>query len=314
MKQLTLSILPILVAALAAPTLADAAVCSDPNMVAQRKTFVNKSVTGPDLRCDPGTGSPCTIHWEGWLYRPTGAVNGRPAIIYLHGHVDQGANKAEPCAMAKYFTQQGYVFFAPLQRGYQANQTDFPGMKSTGTHVDAFSGLSQIDYLADEAEDVRDAMSYLKSLSGPGLCVIGMFCPMVDPTRIAIMDHSYGGSLTLFANALSPALGHAAAVDISGAVLSWNSNWQSRLEPAIDNSQQPIYMFQNKNEGSLEPTADLSARAFRIPHRHQGAMFHSVPTSGGAYTGDAHVDFVTVPAEIDLWGPSVVTFLDTYMP
>jgi len=25
-------------------------------------------------------------------------------------------------------------------------------------------------------------------------------------------------------------------------------------------------------------------------------------------------DFVTVPAEIDLWGPSVVTFLDTYMP
>jgi hypothetical protein len=128
------------------------------------------------------------------------------------------------------------------------------------------------------------------------------------------MGHSFGGSLTLFANALSPTLGHAAAVDISGGVLSWNADWKARLEPAIDDSKEPIYMFQNKNEGSLEPTADLSARAFRMPHRHQAAMFHSVPTSGGSYTGNAHVDFVTVPEEVALWGPSVVTFLDTYLP
>ena len=306
-------ILPLILAAAAAPTIANAAVCSDPNMIAERKTFVNKTVPAPDPRCGPGNPL-CAIKWEGWLYRPTGTVNARPAIIFLHGHVAKGSPLAEPCEMAKFFTQQGYVFFVPLQRGYMANQTDFPGMASTGNHIDEFPFPLNIDYLADEAEDVRDAMTWLKNLSGPGICQIGQFCPMVDPARVAIMGHSFGGSLTLFANALSPALGHAAAVDISGCVLSWNSDWQAKLEPAIDASQQPIYMFQNKNEGSLEPTADLSARAFRIPHRHQAAMFHNVPASGGAYTGNAHVDFVMVAAEVALWGPSVVTFLDTYFP
>jgi dienelactone hydrolase len=315
MSRTPILIVSILLAATAAPTLADAAVCSDPGMIAERKTFVNKLVAWPDLRCNGNNGiGLCTIKWEGWLYRPTGLANQRPAIIYLHGHGDQGSAKGEPCAIAKSFTQQGYVVFAPLQRGYIANQTNFPGMASTGTHIDNFSGTALIDYLQDEAEDVRDAMNWLKAQSGSGICQVGAFCPMVDPDRVAIMGHSFGGSLTLFANALSPALGHAAAVDISGCVLSWNDNWKAKLEPAIDASQQPVYILQNKNEGSLEPIADLSARAFRIPHRHQAAMFHNVPASGGSYTGNAHSDFVTVAEEVALWAPSVVTFLDTYLP
>lgn len=306
-------ILPFVLAAAAAPTVADAAVCSGPGMTSAVKTFVNQAVPCPDLRAD-STGTGCVIKWQGWLYRPTGAVNNRPAIIYLHGHVDQGLPKGEPCEMARFFTGQGYVFFAPLQRGYLANQTDFPGMRSSGMHID-LAPPPPVTYLEAEAEDVRSAISWLKTQLGPGICQVGQFCPMVDPDRIAIMGHSFGGSLALLANAVSPALGHAAAVDISGAVLSWNSVWQTHLEAAIDASQQPVYMFQSKNEGSLEPTADLSARALRIPHRHQAAMFHNVPTTPSPpYTGDAHVDFVTVADEVALWGPSVVTFLDTYLP
>jgi hypothetical protein len=44
-------------------------------------------------------------------------------------------------------------------------------------------------------------------------------------------------------------------------------------------------------------------------------MCHDVPTTPSPpCTGDAHVDFVTVAGEVALWGPSVDTFLDTYLP
>src|SRR5678815_4140613 len=105
-KTNTFLILSVVLAAAATPKVADAAACSATGMVASVKTFVNQSASCFDLRGDVST---CTINWQGWLYRPTGAVNGRPAIIYLHGHGDQGSSKGEPCELAKFFTSQGYV-------------------------------------------------------------------------------------------------------------------------------------------------------------------------------------------------------------
>jgi dienelactone hydrolase len=291
-------------------------------------------VAGPNHRCDPGDQSQgCTIDYQGWVYwKHATVVKNRPALLYLHGHADLGQELAEPCTLAQPFVDAGYVVLMPIQRGTAAKQDLFPGMRSTGSHIDEWVAAhpcgslgcdvgdkraeEQITYLEKQILDIRDAIAWLKAQPGVGLCKSAT-CKLIAPSKIALMGHSFGGSMTQLANAASPHLGHKAAVNFSGAVLSWDSStvWEDRLSEAVTDAQEPFYYFQAKNEGSLEPVSVLGSLARELHQRGQATLFGNVADYCTTSTCEPnhHVWFAKKPAEIEKWAPSVLAFLDLYL-
>jgi hypothetical protein len=115
-----------------------------------------------------------------------------PAIVYNHGSESLPGPK---CPIANYFVPLGYVVFVPHRRGQG---------RSTGQYIGTYTAASQISYLQDQVADVTDAWNYVQALSSANGTML------VDPKRMAIMGHSYGGIMTLLTNATT--LGQVAAV------------------------------------------------------------------------------------------------------
>ena len=297
--------------------------------IVYKQVIYEAAVTTPfDLRAD----SSGLVRLRGWLYYPAGRpIKDARVIIYNHGH-DKGRN--EPCAIASYFVSHGFVVFAPLRRGHSAKTPDpepanWHRIESTGVHTDDYvlecavtnclnqarcnfplsctEGLLEVDYMRRQVIDVADEIEYIKSLpatSGPGR--------LADPTRIALLGHSFGGSLTLLANA--DVHGHAVAVSISGAELSWDQNpyWEEYLTPAVGDARRPMYFLQPKNGRSLGPTRVLSRVALNHEYRFQAAVFANAPwnpASENPEWSQAHGNFITDLAQVESWGPSVIDFL-----
>jgi dienelactone hydrolase len=105
------------------------------------------------------------------LYSPRGcSAERKPAIVLLHGWLDEGAKDAMLEGYADLFAEQGYVVLVPLMRGWGGGQND--------------CGLSQ------PADTVR-MIEWLASRPG------------VDPDRVGIVGFSFGGQVALLAGALT---------------------------------------------------------------------------------------------------------------
>lgn len=297
-----------------------------------------------DSRCNYSFPSPnvreCHIDLRGWLYYEKGkTILNAPLIVYNHGH---NKERGQPCAIVRFFVSRGYVVFAPLRRGHTSSSAS-----STGTHLDDYvdqctnctqaeRNLREVNYTKRQTQDVKSAIDYMKKypyVPDPDAPPSPFGGKLIDPNRIAIMGHSFGGSLTLFANALD--LGHQAAIDISGAALSWpndeepgNPEWKPKLRTAVEDMLRPIFFLQPRNEvppgSSTEPTQYLSGIAMKRNRRVQAALFPKTCVEPGKIddeTGDpmpeglqAHSNFITLDKMVADWGPAVHAFLRLYMP
>ncbi|HEV8481970.1 MAG TPA: acetylxylan esterase [Blastocatellia bacterium] len=270
---------------------------------------------------------------KGWLYLPANSSvadspRDLPLIVHNHGS-DKSAGTQ--CEMAAYFTGKGFAFFVPHRRGQG---------KSTGTYfsdfLDLFCGRTDqnpygtcgrignnaalLVYLQDQTFEVAQAISYVSSLKNSAGHRI------VNPNKIAIMGHSFGGIVTLFNNRLLT--NHQAAIDIAGASESWefydgddetdgdntpdNSASIRILKDAVRDANRPIFFFEPKNDVSIRPTVVLSKVAGDQNERFQAAIYGPVPPDPGEKTIDtthAHGKFVTDHDEVRKWGPAVVEFL-----
>ena len=311
--------------------------------------YFTESDAGPnDPRC---SGHTCSL-W-GWLYTPDpyyncppiaragdiGDVspcfifNRHPAIVFNHGHA---LEREEPCAIADFFTRDGYVVFAPLRRG---NRDATTGKQNTGVYIDQCvvpgstpgkeadelpkDQILETACLADQVKEVDAALKYLTRPSAA-----------VDPARIALMGHSFGGSLTVYAAASALSTHPKAAIDISGASLDWNDNvWYRQPVPpglpfAVTQRRMPIFFLQPSNEANLEPTIQLSSAAGHSGDHMMQAAFYPpvVPDSsecpakitdlcdgpGVLVNKKVHGRFVTRTEHVQAWGPAALDFLKRY--
>jgi hypothetical protein len=298
------------------------------------------------------------IRMQGWLYFEEGKKQkNEKVIIYNHGHNDE---RSEPCALVKYFVGKGFVVFAPLRRGHSART---PGtiplgwqkISSTGVHTDEyasnclssgncncnFCGTSfptnictynryEVDYIRTQVWEVSQQINYIKnraSFNADGTSGSGK---LADPTQIAVMGHSYGGSLAVFANAELDS--QNVAIVVSGAELSWSDDepaWETELSCAMQDQKRPIYFLQPKNGRSLAPMKTLFGIAINRAYRSQAAIFP--PTYWDPICSDhdsscwddetddvkleweqAHDNFISDTAEITRWGKSVKEFIERY--
>ena len=123
------------------------------------------------LKSDDGT---TELYYK--LYKPTNMKPGKqyPVIVKVYGgpHAQRVTNRWQGGDMMQYMAQQGYVVFQLDNRGsnYRGTAFEFP----------IYQNLATV-----EVDDQITGVKFLRTL------------PFVDPKRVAIFGHSYGGYMAL---------------------------------------------------------------------------------------------------------------------
>src|SRR5205807_688678 len=140
--------------------------------------------------------------------------------------------------------------------------------------------------------EVAKAIEYMLTLRNNGDHRI------IDPDKIAIMGHSFGGIVTIFSNASLN--DHKAAISISAVSESWtafdeedgkgtpdDSDSIRLLKGAASDGIRPTYFLTPANDVNTRPVFVLSRAAahedfaFITPREVQAALFPAVPLNEG---------------------------------
>jgi dienelactone hydrolase len=213
---------------------------------------------------------------------------------------DQGSLEQQAAVLGPVFARHGYVLLflfrrgAGLSEGQGENSADVMDRGTTEEGVEARNRL-RLQLL--ESGDLADARA--------GVAALGAL-PGVDPRRLAVAGHSFGGSLTLLLAEHDTTL--TAAVDFAGGARGWDTSpeLRARMLKAVSATRVPICFIHAKNDYSLGPGQTLAAEMERLHKPHLLKIypaFGSTPYEGHNFY---HLD---VPA----WESDVFAFLDERM-
>jgi dienelactone hydrolase len=243
---------------------------------------------------------------EAWVWRPQGQ-GPFPAVLVNHG---SGRNREQLERLGPYehmaeiigpvFARHGYVLLYLFRRGVGP---------STAAGKNAFDLLTEAG--ASKSQDARNAlqMQLLEGREMPdALAALAVLRKLadVDPRRIALVGHSFGGSLTVLMAEREASL--RAAVIFSGAGYSWDRSpeLRSRLLQAVDHTSVPMFFLHAANDYSTNPGKALDAVLARQGKAHRLRIYPPV----GKTPDDGH-DFPN--NSVAAWEPDVFAFLDRYM-
>jgi len=247
---------------------------------------------------------PVTLH--ALLWRPQGR-GPFPAILLDHG---SGRTREELERLGPYegqaeilgpvFARHGYVFLFLFRRGVAlstdqgANAVDLMNSEFAAHGQDARNAL-QLRLLENrELSDAAAALALLRGLPG------------VDARKVAIVAHSFGGSLAILQAEREPDL--RAVVIFSGAGYSWDRSpeLRARLLTAVEHVRAPVFFIHAANDYSLNPGKALDARLEQFGKPHRLKIYPPI----GRTPEDGH-SFPLLG--VSIWEPDVFAFLDEYM-
>ena len=150
-----------------------------------------------------------------------------PAVLFNHGsgaadaQHTAGQTMAEAAArLAPLFLKHGYAFFYLCRRGQGLSADQAPFMQDvlqreeSAKGKDARQHLHYILVTTDQLEDSLAGLDFLKTASG------------IDPMRIAIVGHSFGGVITLLSGERDAAI--RAEVTFGAGANSWKLSQELR--------------------------------------------------------------------------------------
>ena len=247
-----------------------------------------------------------TLRLKGYLWEPSG-TGPFPAVLFNHGrsdgpqqHTSDLTITAAARTLGPVFVQHGYVFLYPFRRGegLSAAQGPFIGdllARETATRgEDARAHLQFVLLTTDHLEDATSALSFLRSLT------------RVDPRRIAVVGHSFGGQLTLLMVGRDPSI--RGAVVFGPAAASWQRSLESResLIAAVRKTAAPIMFIHTANDYDTAPGLTLAAE---LDSLHKPNLLKIYPPVGQT-PSEGHNFLYT---NISLWESDVFGFLDEYV-
>jgi dienelactone hydrolase len=240
------------------------------------------------------------------LWRPQGR-GPFPAILLNHGSGRTpedlkrlGSYEKNAETLGPVFARHGYVFLYLFRRGVGlstdqgANAVDLMNSESASHGQDARNAL-QMQLLENrEMDDALSALKFLRALS------------YVDAKDVAVIGHSFGGSLTVLMAEREPNL--RAVVVFSGAGYSFDRSpeLRTRLLAAIDHIAAPVFFIHAENDYSLSSGKVLDARREQIGRPHRLKIYPPI----GHTVDDGH-DFLHLG--VNIWEPDVFAFLDENM-
>jgi len=245
-----------------------------------------------------------TLHAHVW--RPAGR-GPFPAILVNHG---SGRTREQLGRLGPYedqsetlgpvFARHGYLCVFLFRRGVgpsaDQGESAIDAMdRELAAHGQSARNALQLELLEGrELSDARAALAFVRRL------------PDVDARRIAIVGHSFGGSLSVLLAEREPAL--RAAVLFSTAGYSWDLSPQlrARLLEAASRTTVPFFFLHAENDYSTNSGKSLDAELGTRGRRHQLKIYPPV-----GKTPDEGHDFPL--NSVRTWEPDVFAFLDLCM-
>jgi dienelactone hydrolase len=190
-----------------------------------------------------------------WYPKTSGPV---PAILFNHGRgcIPQPAcDQREPKirVLGSLFAEHGYAFLALFRRGEglsagvgQAATEQLERAERDFGHESA-TALQLRLLETEQLDDVQAGLEFLRHLEH------------VDRARLAIVGHSFGGSLSLLLGERNDDLGAVVAFGV--AAQSWKSSsaLQDRLIRAARRIRVPILLLYALNDYSIQPGRALAS-------------------------------------------------------
>lgn len=239
------------------------------------------------------------------LWRPANR-GPSPAVLFNHGSGHSSRiggdvrDHRHPNELGPVFARHGYVFLYLFRRG------DGPSIGQGSASGDLMDSATvsggqparnaiQLHLLeGGEMSDALAGLAYLRALTG------------VDPARLAVVGHSFGGSLSLLVAERDSSL--RAAVVFSAAGGSWDhsNRLRERLLAAVDHLAMPVFFVHAANDFSTHSGTSLAAEMTRLGKVGKVKIYPPV----GRTADDGH-DFVHT--RIQAWEPDVFAFLDQFV-
>lgn len=246
-----------------------------------------------------------TLHLKGYLWMPAGP-GPFPAVLFNHGsgaddaQHTAGRTMAEAAAdLAPVFLQHSYVFFYLCRRGQglSADQGSFTQDLLKQAEAKGPEARKQLHYqlvTGGQLDDVLAGLAFLKTAHG------------VDPKRIAIAGHSFGGMLTLLSGDHDSTI--RAEVTFGAGANSWNASQELRQSTfaSVDKSSAPIMLLHAANDYDTTPGTEIAAELDRLHKPHLLKIYPAV----GKTSDDGHnLLYLAIPE----WESDVFRFLDEHV-
>ncbi len=235
------------------------------------------------------------------IWRPAGH-GPFPGVIFNHGSYSarhpMAANDA--AALGRAFARHGYVLLLLFRHGIglSADQGVADGdQMASALAAGGAKGRNRVQLELLEGSEMNEAMAGLAFLRA---------LPDVDPQRIAVSGHSFGGSLSLLLAERDQSL--RAAVVFGAAAGSWNHSpaLRERLLSAVRHTAAPILLIHTANDYSIAPGENLAREMQRSGKPHELKIYPPF----GQTSREGH-NFLY--RGVGMWESDVFAFLDAHL-
>jgi carboxymethylenebutenolidase len=242
------------------------------------------------------------LQLRGLLWRPKGK-GPFPAVLFNHGRglTPQTEGRVEGITrLGNVFVKHGYIFMALFRRGedLSADQGIFMGQlleRERAAKGDEAANRLQLRLMeSDHLADALAGLAFLRAM------------PDVDRRRIAIVGHSFGGSLTMLIAEREKSV--RAVVNFAAAAASWDGSAElrERLIAAVAQITAPVFHIYAENDFSVAPGIVLATEMKRRSKPYRLKLF---PRFGKSPDEGHWFVYLGVP----IWQHDVFSFLDKHM-
>lgn len=237
---------------------------------------------------------------KGLLWHPAGR-GPFPTIIFCHGSYGGADTIHNPnqqiSKLGPVFARHGFIYFGLLRRG--VGLSGGQGVNSTELMDKAFKekgqeGRNEVQLqqmLTDQLHDMAAGLEYLRGRND------------VDTDRMAVVGHSFGGSLALLVAEHDPRLN--AAIIFGEGGYSWNRSPQlrARIIMATKKINVPLMIIHAQNDYSTTPGYALDSVMNKLNKPH---LLKIYPKFGETLSQGHNLIFLSIPT----WEADVFKFLN----